>query len=155
MTGGFEKEPFRELYRFKPLLRSEGKTPPPGAATAPDGMTWTLIGFSDSDAEVFSSWERKLAKDGKDHRKFEEKSRDEIDSGRRAIMAMFPAAGDLIGNPKPWGFGWVVRFDFTESPDVNRKKFPIEVWLLLDPKDGYFQLVKGPIDLDKIERQMR
>lgn len=72
---------------------------------------------------------------------------------RRAdFLRWFP---DLKLPPPPGKFDYDENFilDVNLAPGESRARFPLRVWILLDPKDGYFRLIDRVVDLDQQYKQ--
>jgi len=137
VTGGFDGA-IHELYHFAPSVEAAAVAALPGLPPAKKGHFWTLVGLKMSDLELAAEvnqrfWEAMLSEkaelDKEDKRKF-----------REWIQRRFPSEGTIVDKKGDYHFGVFVRYRIDTGKETP-KKSSTDVWLLLDPKDGYFQII--------------
>jgi hypothetical protein len=144
LVGPAGKE--RLLHRFEPTILASGSSGVSGLPKAGQGRTWSLLELSASDLQLAREVQQLLrslariqgagAKDGVAVETFE-----------KALKSWFPDL-EFVTKETDYNFWVLFDIDFTSSPAVSRKRFPLSVWLLLDHEDGFFQIVNSKINLD-------
>ncbi len=141
LRGGFHGR-MRDLSRFEPDLLSEGDQRLPGLPAAEEGFGWTLVGIRKEDQQLARATVRLLARESSPG------SAADREAVQKELLRLYPRIDLRVGEKGEMNLEWEFRFGFTSSPEVDKKKSPIKVWLLLDPKDGYFEIIKGPAERD-------
>jgi hypothetical protein len=138
VMGGFDGA-IHELHHFAPSVEATAVTVLPGLPPAKKGRSWTLVGLKRSDLELAAEvnqtfWEAVLSEekaepDQEDKRKF-----------REWIQRRFPSEGTIVDKKGDYNFEVFVMYRIDTGKETP-KKSSTDVWLLLDPKDGYFQII--------------
>ncbi len=123
-----------ELARFSPAFRTESADKVPGLPPATQGRSWTLLGVAPVDLARLADLQVLLRL---------------VSSPFYNSAAVGKQLQKMGYDGIPWegkGKKWInIQFaiNFTFAPEGSSATLPVSVWLLLDPKDGYFQFIEN------------
>ncbi|MGH9894235.1 MAG: hypothetical protein ACREA0_20070, partial [bacterium] len=146
--------------RFAPRLVAEAPQLP-GVPPARKGQTWTEIAIKESDVSAALKLARvelvglDVARKASKQDRVVSWTQDQVNVALENLRAVFPALLPASSDAKEYRFRLAptLHFDFSPSLEASRKRFRLEVWLLLDPRDGFFQIINGPVALDGGEKR--
>jgi hypothetical protein len=135
----------RELHRFEPRVLVARGTRLPGLPKAPSGFGWTIVAFRLEDLELALAFEKLLFR----YLNLPQGSSPEDEAERLAVqrefLRLFPRIDLKPGEKGAFRLKWSAQYEFASANGVDFRTSPMRLWLLLDPKDGYFEVLKGPI----------
>jgi len=139
--GGATGRAQKLLHQFHASVRTSGPAVGLGLPTAREGLTWTLLEMRPADLQLATQIQEFL-RDGSS-------GADETARVKASLRRFFPSLEVPSDEHGEIQISFEQYLDFVESSALPRKRFPLSVWLLLDPADGFFKAVDGAVDLDQ------
>jgi hypothetical protein len=139
--GGATGRAQKLLHQFHASVRASGPTVGLGLPAAREGFTWTLLEMKPADLQLATQIQELL--------RDESGQADETARVKASLGRFFPGLEVPSDEHGEIQFSFEQCLDFVDSSVVPRKRFPLSVWLLLDPADGFFNAVDRAVDLDQ------
>ena len=141
VVGGRDAHSRNTLYRFRTVVVAEGQAPLEGLLRAATGRKWTILGINGDDLPLAREIQKSIR--ARDPANFD------IDIPDAEVSRWFPTLERSAQGHNGLHFSFETHLDFLAPSVVSRATFPLAVWLLMNPRDGFFKVIQGSIELDQ------